>query len=314
MDKLIAKLRATAHEDSIIGHSLRILVLLLNSTCIQSLITIVCPIIISIITTKVKRSSIIVIMLLYSVTVVAITMINNYNRRKILQFPLFVRSTHQISAALYTIYTTMFSLTEALSEKKNLRNLSLSDIRRQCSIQTSGFAICRAVLSLFADESEKSPVYVTLYQKTSSNGKEFCQMIAYANSKHEEPVTYKTPYLLNEDERFMYYHNKIFIDGNTAIHVLPNKEQVQRFFRIHPKMAEREKKICQYVGIPIKGLAEDTSLLLQLDTDVPDFWGESETEILERIENLLHPLFQLLALAYEQDRLVTVLYNMKRGN
>ena len=61
MDKLIAKLRATAHEDSIIGHSLRILVLLLNSTCIQSLITIVCPIIISIITTKVKRSSIIVI-------------------------------------------------------------------------------------------------------------------------------------------------------------------------------------------------------------------------------------------------------------
>jgi len=315
MHDLIERLRKASYKDNLKGHLIRLIVLLLNSPITQSLVTIVGPIIFSIVAAKKKLSmGLIIAILAYSILIVAFAIINDYNKRKIVDFPLFMYSTRLLSSVSHALAVKNLQLTKHLCDTANGKKPSLGTLRRICCLQNAGFAICEAVYNLFAETDTEPHLYVTLYQKTTTNDKkDICQMIAYANYQQEEPVTYKTPYLLEKGigrDRRTFFHNEIFLDGSTEIRALATYEDVRIHFIDHPQNAQRENRICQYVGIPIMIMGAGTVLLLQLDTDKPGFWGKTSDEITERIENLVRPFVKMLELFYENDRLIRTMHSM----
>lgn len=314
MHNLIERLRKASYEDTLKGHSIRLVVLVLNSTMVQSVITIIGPIIFSVVISVNGISlSIRWCLLLYTLIIIAFSFVNSYNRRKINDFPLFMHSARLLSGVSHVLAVKNLQLTKYLLESAKGEKPTLGSLRRICSLQSGGFAICEAIYKLFAEDDEDPHLYVTLYQKSLLNGEDVCQMIAYANYQQEEPATYKTPYSLkpvSEKDGKSYFHNVIFNSGSTEIRALPTQEAIRTHFLNHPRNEQREEKLCQYVGIPIMIMGAGTVLLLQLDTNKPDFWGKTEGEIVERIENLVRPFVKMLELLYEHDRLVRTMHSI----
>lgn len=312
---LIEFLRKESHSDNLKGHLIRIIVLILNSTVFQSIVTIVLPIIFSVLASSRGFSlDIIIAIIIYSLFIASFATINNYNKRRIADFPLFMHSTRLLSSISHTLAVKNLQLTKHLIDTAKNKKPPLGTLRRICSLQSAGFAVCDAVYTLFAESDTEPHLYVTLYQKTQFEGTgESCQMIAYANYQNEEPATYKIPYPLTQNvipDQNSYFHNEIFQSGSTQIRALATSDEVRQKFKLHPQNEQRERKICQYVGIPVMIMGAGPVLLLQLDTDKPGFWGRTSEEIIERIENLVRPFVKMLELFYEHDRLVGTMHSM----
>ena len=214
MHNLIESLRKASYEDTLKGHSIRIGVLVLNSTMLQSLFTIIGPIIFSLVISKTGMTKRVCLWLFfYTLFIIAFSLVNSYNRRKINDFPLFIQSVKLLSGVAHVLAVKNLQLTKHLTESANSGKPSLGNLRRICSLQSGGFAICEAIYQLFAEDDEEPHLYVTLYQKILQDGEDVCQMIAYANYQHEEPATYKTPYSLKPDSEKggkAFFYNVIF--------------------------------------------------------------------------------------------------------
>lgn len=75
------------------------------------------------------------------------------------------------------------------------------------------------------------------------------KMISYANKNNQMPSTYRQVYNLKDSEICFI---RLFNDLNAEIICYPNKKVVEQNFKILDGSANREKQICQFIGIPVK--------------------------------------------------------------
>lgn len=217
----IEKLRHKSHEDSLVGHAVRLLVLLLNQPVFQLIVTVAVPVWLTFYDTgSLNRIRKLILCIGYTAIIIAIAAVNNYNSKKIREFPLFLFSSAYATAAIHTIAQKTLTQTKAIYETVYENKPPLSVIRRYHSMQSSGFAICEAAYNIFKDSGYGKHIYVTLYQKFQEGECEKCRMIAYANHRHDEPATYLDPYILEAKGTNSYYHNQIFCDSRNDIRVL----------------------------------------------------------------------------------------------
>jgi len=221
-----------------------------------------------------------------------------------------IRDTKAFQKMLYGIGTSMrtwsISLQKSASylrnthEKKNKEILKKLD---RIDFQAAAFMICETLCSYLSKNEEKNDVYVTIFQRRETDS---CEMIAH--SANHEVSTYGVKYPIPPQDQAIFgkveYHSYMFASGKKEITTFPTHDLVMEAFVIHDKSKGREENIQQYICIPISPAKLGITFLLQVDTNVPNFFGDSQKAVDDFAQNIIYPFAQMLHMMYEQARLI----------
>jgi hypothetical protein len=126
----------------------------------------------------------------------------------------------------------------------------------------------------------------------------YCNMIACKNEQGERLERQLVPQCFNYAEKDgekikQYYYVKIFKRENDYIQVLLNKEEIAKQFLIHKSSEDRERRLQQYIGIPLLCDGQIVALL-QIDTEIESQFGKTKDEIIELSNNMFRPYINQL--------------------
>lgn len=199
------------------------------------------------------------------------------------------------------IYRLNKVITKHLKNNKPIEKLVFDKV---ADFNTISFDICNSIYQMIENKfGEQTECEVTVYQSTNKG----ISMIAFANRRNEPPTSYNTTYKKSDNK---YLFLKLFDNLNAQIFVCPNKESVQNNFTWIEGSDIREKKICQYIGIPLKTDRNKIELLLQIDVSKPNIFGKTKKEVIKIAENLFYPYVVLLNKAYERDLIFDGYYDI----
>lgn len=97
---------------------------------------------------------------------------------------------------------------------------------------------------------------------------------------------------------------------NAKIVCLSTQEDIGKNFKMLNGSNEREKNICQYVGIPVKTNRNEIEFLLQVDVSKPKILGKNEKQMKTFANNVFYPYAVLLHKTYERDLIFNKYYDM----
>ena len=186
------------------------------------------------------------------------------------------------------------------------------DPRGQWNLQKAAFYVCRSIYNILEKEFGSTEHYVTVYQRfRRETGEDYVKMIAYFSKLGTtEPDNYMKEYKINDGQE---YFCKIFNSNDSSVRVLESQKEVSKIFFVRENRRQREEKIQQYIGIPIaingfeengKGKNNGIGLLLQIDVDIPKFFGKDKSEVEEKAYNVFFPFATFLHMAYEMGRFI----------
>lgn len=168
------------------------------------------------------------------------------------------------------------------------------------------FDICNSIYKIITNRfGVETECEVTVYH---SDGKAV-SMIAFANKNTSPPTTYKKIYKINAKNKD-YLFVRLLDNTNDKPHCCVNKEEVDKDFKYIEDSEERERKICQYIGVPLKTARKKNELLLQIDVSKPNVFGKKKKDITKIAENIFRPYVALLHKAYERDLIFDNYYDL----
>ena len=161
--------------------------------------------------------------------------------------------------------------------------------------------VCTAIYTFIKESVGYDSAYITVMVRNESMSKQ----IAYANKNSRASATFMNEYPLFTQNTKKPFHTKIFESNDDQIRVLPNKQQIRGNFMWHEpgRAEEREKKIEQYIGIPVM-LDDQIVFILQVDIDHPGVFGTTVSAVCHFAETYLQPFADILLIAYSYDLIV----------
>lgn len=192
-------------------------------------------------------------------------------------------------------------INECITSKTPINKKSLDQL---ADFQSFSFSICESIHKMLCRNfGEDISCEVTLMKKENNKIK----MISYANKNNQMPSTYRQVYNLKDSEICFI---RLFNDLNAEIICYPNKKVVEQNFKILDGSANREKQICQFIGIPVKTNRNQIEFLLQIDVAKPKVFGRTKEQMQIFAKNVLYPYAMLLHKTYERDLVFNQYYDM----
>lgn len=240
---------------------------------------------------------------LYCVMTTLSAWANEHIREKIKDTKAFQRMLYGLGASMRSWSVSLqksASFLRNTHEKKDKEILKKLD---RIDFQAAAFTICEILSRYLSKDEQENDVYVTIFQRT---GADSCEMIAY--SKNHEVNTFDVKYSIPAKDKAVFgkveYHSYVFATGEKEITSFHTHDLVMKAFVIHDKSKEREEDIQQYVCIPIAPAKLGVTFLLQVDTNIPDYFGNSKKAVNDFAQNVIYPFAQMLHMMYEQARLL----------
>lgn len=241
--------------------------------------------------------------ILYCIVTILSAWANEHIREKIRDTKTFQRALYGMGASMRVWAISLqktATFLKSTQEKKNKEILKKID---RIDFQAAAFVVCETLCS-FLSKNEKDDVYVTVYQRINTNS---CKMIAY--SADHEVSNYGIEYPIPapcDDDLFgkIEYHSYVFHSEKKEITSFHTHELVMGAFVIHGNSEDREGNIQQYICIPISPAKLGVTFLLQVDTNIPNFFGDNKKAVNDFAKNVIYPFAQLLHMAYEQSRMI----------
>lgn len=307
--KVEAYVRRKAHRDSAADHFIQFAFRFFSNEIVSGVATIIGTVVIALMVGWGYYGwGFWVIVGIYSLTIICIRWANGYAKQKLQDNTHFQNALRGMGSVLRAWAIT---LQKAATQFKKI-NFETERKAVDCTIstmdfQTAAFFVCEKLQELLTWSQNLRDIYVTVYQRVKDeHGMDCCKMIAY--SQDHEPTGYGRKYKVPSAEEANFgsieLHSYIFASGKTDTIVLPDKEAVQSAFELHSGCETREQNICQYIGIPIVPAGLGVTFLLQVDTSIPSFFGDSEEGMKEFSNNVINPFAQFLHMIYEQGRTV----------
>lgn len=182
--------------------------------------------------------------------------------------------------------------------------------------QTLSFKICNELYNFITSSFNCGECEVTIFQRfTDTDKKDFVKMIAYRNSRNKESGSYHDTFKLSHQAhtRVPVFVN-VFNDLNADIKILHNQKAVEAEFKYFDHSMTREKKICQYIGIPIKTNRNYTEILLQIDVSKEKALGNNYNAVKQLADNIIVPFSNMLYCSYERDLIFDKFYDILEEN
>lgn len=252
----------------------------------------------------------------YVVATLLIAWANQHIREKIKDTKAFQNSLYGLGAALRTTAVSLQKsareLKQASDNKTHTKQVVANIVAgadSNISFQTVAFTVCASLRERLSKRAEKDDVYITVFQRFNddpayANGS--CRMIAY--SSEYEVTSYGKKYPIFASGKAEYgkipYHSYVFSKEIKEVTAFCTHEQVGEAFHLHEGCENREKKIQQYICIPIMPAGLGVTFLLQVDTSEKGFFGTSQLAVEDFAKNTIYPYAQLLHMIYEQSRVI----------
>lgn len=177
--------------------------------------------------------------------------------------------------------------------------------------QQLAFLVCKAIYEIVSEDLNCTDCEVTVYQKfmkEKDKRTDYTKMIAYATKDSIVPSTYHVTYHINKNAKNTNFM-KMLKKTNTESIIIHRKANMKGNFEILEMSKEREEKICQYVGIPIKTNNNNVICVLQVDVSEEKILGNNYKDVKFFADNILKPFSSILYNAYERDCVINTLYD-----
>lgn len=178
--------------------------------------------------------------------------------------------------------------------------------------QQVSFLVCKAIYDMICNQLECYDCEVTVYQKFGKKQGErwdHVKMIAYATKDSIIPATYEQLYYINQKATETMFI-QLFKQKTTDAIILHNHKAVEKNFKVLEYSREREEKICQYIGIPVKTNTNNVICVLQVDVSQKNILGKNYKEVKFFSDKVLKPFSAFLYNAYERDCVFNTLYEI----
>jgi len=331
------KVRTRAQEEDGLAYAIRTAYSLLGHAYTQAVITIILPIGISYLMSKITSKNpvylisnapdelfdtpvplsyapagtrsflplFITLILVYLGLQALILMANRHQHAKLNDIKWFQSALKSHAKINETVASQIYIFTNRFVRMRNEKKKLPFDLTRDLvGFHIFAFEVCGDIFSMLKDLYKCDKPQVTVYQRFTENEEEYIRMIAYATYNNAAPSSFSEKYSLSGSSN--RYDVRIFNGKEKKIHVLPNKAAVQKEFEISDHSREREEAICQYIGIPVKNKKGEITFLLQIDVNEVK---KSEKELLELGDNVFLPFAQLLLATYEHERMLETLHS-----
>lgn len=300
-------------NSSINGKKLLKLLILkfLTSDIINMIVNIVIPCILSVHCTKYIKNnktwwiitcSLVLIIIIYNIFSTVAKKINQKNIRLLNIVYNCYNEQRMINCKFATkIYRLNNTIMNHVSSKTRIDKKALDNF---ADFQSVSFDVCQSIHKILNEEfGEDILCEVTLMKKE----KNIIKMVAYANNNGEMPSSYKEKFALKNSD---VYFVRLFNNLNAKIVCLSTQEDIGKNFKMLNGSNEREKNICQYVGIPVKTNRNEIEFLLQVDVSKPKILGKNEKQMKTFANNVFYPYAVLLHKTYERDLIFNKYYDM----
>lgn len=176
---------------------------------------------------------------------------------------------------------------------------------KMVDFNTIAFDICNSIYKVITEKyGKETECEVTVFKSESKKIK----MVAYANEMSNMPSCYTREYK-KESRNKKYLFVRLLEHPNSKPFSCANKDEVKNEFEFFDGSIEREKAICQYIGIPIK-INIDDGILLQIDVSLPNIFGKNKDDLNKLGKSIFLPYATLLHKAYERDIIFVKYYEL----
>lgn len=208
----------------------------------------------------------------------------------------------------------MYRINKRIIKAIRERKIEKGELNAIADFQTFSFLVCNELCDFIKKNFDCGDCEVTIFQRfTDSKSKDFVKMIAFKNNKNHKPSSYQKEFALNSRSNGAVFIS-IFNDLNEEIKILHNQKAVREEFKYFDDSKKREKKICQYIGIPIKTDRNKIEILLQIDVSKEKALGKNYNELKQFAEYVLLPFCSLLHCSYERDLIFNKFYDILEEN
>lgn len=210
------------------------------------------------------------------------------------------------------LYRVNKKITGAIREQRLERHA----INSIADFQTLSFKVCSELYDFITSSFNCGECEITIFQRfTGTDNKDFVKMIAYKNSRNMESGSYHDIFKLSHQTHTRVpVFVKVFNDLNADIKILHNPKSVEAEFKYFDHSMTREKRICQYIGIPIKTNRNKTEILLQIDVSKKKALGKNYNAVKQLADSVIVPFSNMLYCSYERDLIFDKFYDILEEN
>lgn len=209
---------------------------------------------------------------------------------------------------LYRVNKKIINIVKDMKCEKGAIN-SIADF------QNLSFLICNELYNFIEKHFDCGACEITIFQRfLNKNSEEYVKMIAYKNTQDTAPSSYINEFKLNTSDNHKPVFISLFNDLNAETIILHNQESVVKEFVYLDGSENREKKICQYIGIPIKTNRNKIEIILQIDVSKEKSLGRTYNDLKQFSDQILRPFCNLLHCSYERDLILNKFYDILEEN
>lgn len=209
--------------------------------------------------------------------------------------------------------TKLYRLNKKISE--SIRNKKVNNFSSIVDFQSLSFLVCNEIYNFIISNFDCGECEITIFQRFSENNKpDFVKMIAYKNSKNNIPSSYGKRFWLSNNSNTTPVFVNIFNDLNADVKILYNHKEVEAEFKYFDDSINREKKICQYIGVPVKTDRNKIEIVLQIDVSKEKSLGKNYNSLKQFSEYIITPFSNFLHCCYERDLIFNKFYDILEEN
>lgn len=212
--------------------------------------------------------------------------------------------------------TQLYRINKKVSISIRENRIEKNSLNTIIDFQTLSFNVCNHVFSFITSNFNCGDCEITIFQRfANKEGKDFVKMIAYKNSRNNEPTSYNDKFNLSHatNESVPVFVN-IFNDLNADCKILHDHKSVLNEFKFFDNSKNREQKICQYIGVPIKTNRNKIEILLQIDVSKERALGKNYNSLKQFTDCILVPISNMLLCSYERDLIFNKFYDILEEN
>lgn len=210
--------------------------------------------------------------------------------------------------------TSLYRVNKKIMESIRNKKIEKGALNQIADFQSLSFLVCNELYEFINKYFDCGECEITIFQRFSDlDGKDFVKMIAYKNKKNSPPSSYGKEFTFSSENKKPVFIS-VFNDLNAEVKILHNHKAVESEFVYFDDSEIREKKICQYIGIPIKTNRKKIEILLQIDVTKKKALGKNYNELKQFSDCILLPFGNYLLCSYERDLICNKFYDILEEN
>lgn len=196
------------------------------------------------------------------------------------------------------------------------KKIDTNIIKTKTNFQAVSFQICKQIYNIIS-KNGCDECQVTVFQRFFEKGKgksDYVKMIAFAGKDNYKCKSYCNIYSYKQggSNHEMFTKTiffKLFDPNDKDVIIYTTKKAVENNFYFINESEDRERQICQYIGVGISTNRDYVEFILQVDVSKRFALGFTKKQLQRFVDEILMPYIRFLYEIYEIELFNKTMYN-----